>query len=355
MMTYFITFILIGSFFFLNFFIGVLFLKYNEAQKEEQRGLTKADMGWMDIQKLILSSEPDYETTNIPSQPWRKYFHDLVVSTQFEASIMICIVLNMFQMALSHENQEPYWTYYQGIANNMFAIIYALEASFKLVAFGKSYFSNGWNRFDFIVVMTAIMDSVLKMFADKDDSNFLRLGPQIDSVLRVMRITRVIKLANQDDGLKAIIETIMFSILSLANVFVLLLIVFFMFSILGVTAFNEVNRGDVIDEHKNFRNFGHAFLLLFAVSTGEDWNRIMFDCSRTPQEGCIEGETCGAAPYSYWYFYIMVLTCSHVMLNLFILVIIQQFEKYYLPKENMISLFKTDQMAFMKVWKKFTM
>mmetsp|Transcript_20712 Transcript_20712/g.31743 ORF Transcript_20712/g.31743 Transcript_20712/m.31743 type:complete len:82 (-) Transcript_20712:1836-2081(-) len=28
---YFVTFILIGSFFFLNFFIGVLFLKYNQA------------------------------------------------------------------------------------------------------------------------------------------------------------------------------------------------------------------------------------------------------------------------------------------------------------------------------------
>jgi hypothetical protein len=32
---YFVIFIMIGSFFFLNFFIGVLFLKYNQAQKEE--------------------------------------------------------------------------------------------------------------------------------------------------------------------------------------------------------------------------------------------------------------------------------------------------------------------------------
>jgi len=68
----------------------------------------------------------------------------------------------------------------------------------------------------------------------------------------------------------------------------------------------------------------------------------MFDCSRTKADGCIEGETCGSPPFSYWYFYVMVLVCSHVMLNLFILVIIQQFEKYYLPKENMITLFKND-------------
>jgi hypothetical protein len=48
-MIYFVAFILIGSFFLLNFFIGVLFLKFNQAQREEQRGLTNRDMAWMDI------------------------------------------------------------------------------------------------------------------------------------------------------------------------------------------------------------------------------------------------------------------------------------------------------------------
>ena len=146
----------------------------------------------------------------------------------------------------------------------------------------------------------------------------------------------------------------MFSIPSLANVFLLLMIVYFMFSILGNFFFREVKQGEVIDDLKNFSNFGNAFLLLFAISTGEDWNKIMFDCSRTEEDECIPGETCGAAPISYWYFWLMILICSHVMLNLFILVIIQQFEKYYLPKESMITHFKKDLKAFMNVWKKFT-
>jgi len=45
-MFFFIIFILIGSFFFLNFFIGVLFLKYNEAQAEENRGMSDKALGW---------------------------------------------------------------------------------------------------------------------------------------------------------------------------------------------------------------------------------------------------------------------------------------------------------------------
>jgi voltage-gated sodium channel type XI alpha len=72
----------------------------------------------------------------------------------------------------------------------------------------------------------------------------------------------------------------MFSIPSLANVFMLLMLIFFMFAVSGNSLFREVKRGDVIDDLKNFGDFASAFVLLFAVSTGEDWNKIMFDCSR---------------------------------------------------------------------------
>lgn len=84
----------------------------------------------------------------------------------------------------------------------------------------------------------------------------------------------------------------MFSIPVLFNVFMLLMLIFFMFSILGVFMFGNVKSGDVIDDLKNFNNFFNAFLLLFAITTGEDWNKIMFDCSRTPPN-CVPDETCG--------------------------------------------------------------
>jgi NADH:ubiquinone oxidoreductase subunit 3 (subunit A) len=79
-MIYFVIFILIGSFFFLNFFVGVLFLKFDNAQKEEQKGFSKDDLNWQDIQKLIIKAQPQYESTNVPSSTWRQYFHELVCS-----------------------------------------------------------------------------------------------------------------------------------------------------------------------------------------------------------------------------------------------------------------------------------
>ena len=230
--------------------------------------------------------------------------------------------------------------------NIIFTIIFIIEATFKLIAYGGSYFENAWNKFDFFVVVSSLMDFVLGAL-DSSALDSVKALPQLARVLRVLRVTRLLKFAA---GLQAIIQTIMFSIPSLANVFGLLMLIFFMFAVSGNFLFGAVIQGDVISELKNFGDFTSAFILMFAVSTGEDWNKIMFDCSRTEADGCIKGQTCGNV-FAFAYFIILVVMCTHVMLNLFILVIIQQFEKYYLPKDNMIVLFKRDLDSFMRVWK----
>lgn len=48
-MIFFIVFIMIGSFFFLNFFIGVLFLNYEHAQKKEEAGYSKDQLYWLEL------------------------------------------------------------------------------------------------------------------------------------------------------------------------------------------------------------------------------------------------------------------------------------------------------------------
>jgi hypothetical protein len=138
------------------------------------------------------------------------------------------------------------------------------------------------------------------------------------------------------------------------NVVLLLMLIYLMFSILGNFLFKDIGDGEVISSIVNFKTFDSAFFLLIAVSTGESWPIYMMDCSRTPSEDCIAGVTCGVPPWSYVYFYTMVLVISYVMLNLFVLVIIEQFNKYYLPKENTISKFQNDFIVFMETWKIFT-
>jgi hypothetical protein len=63
----------------------------------------------------------------------------------------------------------------------------------------------------------------------------------------------------------------------------------------------------------------------------------MYDCMDTPPN-CTEGKTCGWS-YAAVYYIVFVLVITHVMLNLFILVIIQQFDTYYVADDNPISTF----------------
>lgn len=112
--------------------------------------------------------------------------------------------------------------------------------------------------------------------------------------------------------------------------------------------FNGVKRGEIIDEYKNFQVFDRSFLLLFSISTGEDWNIIMYDCNHT-LPNCIPGETCGSglAPV---YFISVIVLATYIMLNLFILVIIQQFEKLYLAENGPLQLFNRDNQIITAAW-----
>ncbi len=125
---------------------------------------------------MIVQAEPDYETTNVPKQEWRKYFHALVGSNKFDVIIMICIVLNMFQMALIFEGATPEYLKILDNVNIVFTTVFLIEAILKLTAYGSSYFKNTWNKFDFIVVCASLFD-ILMSLMDASSLKFLRVGP----------------------------------------------------------------------------------------------------------------------------------------------------------------------------------
>jgi hypothetical protein len=100
------------------------------------------------------------------------------------------------------------------------------------------------------------------------------------------------------------------------------MLIYFIFSILATFLFKSITEGAIIDENNNFQNFGMSMLLLIRISTGEDWNYIMKDTMNTEDDKCIPNKTCGS-PWSPLFFFPYMMLCTFIMLNLFILVIIQ--------------------------------
>ena len=121
-------------------------------------------------------------------------------------------------------------------------------------------------------------------------------------------------------GLQKLIETLLYSLPSLINISALLMLVFFIYSVLGVFLFKSVTNGLLVTKYNNFSNFGVAMLTLFRCSTGENWNLIMFDMMQGSRKN--NNYLFVLKAFSPLFFITFETICAFVMLNLFILIII---------------------------------
>lgn len=135
---------------------------------------------------------------------------------------------------------------------------------------------------------------------------------------------------------------------SLLNVGALFTLVLFIYSILGNFLFKNVKEGSLeVREFRNFWNFHNSILSLFVYSTGENWPNMMYDCGRTSD--CVDGVNCGS-DFSVFFFLTFTMMATTVMLNLFVLIILNDFEAYNLKDDNPVELFKENLENFRSIW-----
>lgn len=351
---YFVIFLMIGSMFLLNLFVGVMFVEFTRVQKKETSTfgdiiMTEAQLNWLEIHKMILRAEPDYNSRTVPPTfNWRKPFHEFVTSIPFELFIAAIILLNMALMGMFYEEASETYLMALDIINYIFTGIFTVELMLKLCAYSWDFWYDAWNVFDFIIVVCSFVDIIFSNVGGTS-LKMLRIGPQLIRVLRVLRVSRLLRLVKKYKRLQDIMEIIQLCLPSMMNVFSLLALVLFIYAVLGCYLFGDVTEGDAINEFYNFGNFANSILLCFKLATGDDWNRFMFDCARTTY-GCAIGLGCGN-PIAFVYFLSLKLVITFIMMNLFILIVLQLFEKFFISKENILSKFKEDFAVFQEVWK----
>jgi hypothetical protein len=89
---------------------------------------------------------------------------------------MATIMLNMVQMALQYENAPVGLEDSLEFMNYIFSAIFFVEAVLKIIAYGDTYFENAWNKFDFFVVISSILD-ILIILLQSSKLSFLAVGP----------------------------------------------------------------------------------------------------------------------------------------------------------------------------------
>ncbi len=159
------------------------------------------------------------------------------------------------------------------VINYIFLVIFSLEAVLKISCMGTDYFSDSWNFFDFFIVCLTCTTLILQY------GNIMNIGSGT-SILRVFRLGRVFRLINRAKSLRMIFNTFLITLPSLFNIGALLLLVIFIYTILGVELFAYIRLQENLTIDANFQTFFDSFITLLRVSTGEGWNFIQDDLLR---------------------------------------------------------------------------
>lgn len=264
--------------------------------------------------------------------------HNVVTSKYFDLAIAAVIGLNVVTMALEYYMMPIALEYALKIFNYFFTAVFILEAIMKLVALGfKLYMKEKWNQLDVGIVMLSVVGIVLEELETK----IIPINPTIIRVMRVMRIARVLKLLKMAKGIRALLDTVMQALPQVGNLGLLFFLLFFIFAALGVELFGRLECSDDypcqgLGEHAHFANFGMAFLTLFRVATGDNWNGIMKDTLRDDcddEADCVRN-CCVSSIIAPIFFVIFVLMAQFVLVNVVVAVLMKHLEESHKQIED---------------------
>lgn len=190
----------------------------------------------------------------------------LVDHRYFQRLILLAILINAISMGIEYHNQPEQLTEAVEISNIVFACLFLVEMTLKLIAHGLyDYVIDGFNCFDGCIVIL----SILELFESSSGSGL--------SVLRTFRLLRILKLVRFMPALRRQLLIMLRTLDNVAVFFALLVLFIFIFSILGMNLFGckfceTLPDGTERCDRKNFNSLLWSLVTVFQILTQEDWN-----------------------------------------------------------------------------------
>ncbi|XP_003505988.1 sodium channel protein type 11 subunit alpha [Cricetulus griseus] len=346
---YFVVFIIFGSFFTLNLFIGVIIDNFNQQQKKisgQDIFMTEEQKKYYNAMKKLGTKKPQKPIPR-PLNKCQAFVFDLVTSQVFDVIILGLIVLNMIIMMAEYEGQTQEVKNIFDIINIAFVVIFTIECLIKMFALRQYYFTNGWNLFDCVVVVLSIISSLVSGL-----ENSVPFPPTLFRIVRLARIGRILRLVRAARGIRTLLFALMMSLPSLFNIGLLLFLVMFIYAIFGMNCFSKVERGSGIDDIFNFETFSGSMLCLFQVTTSAGWDSLLSpmlaskaDTNSSSQDSCQQPRV------AIIYFVSYIIISFLIVVNMYIAVILENFNTA--TEESADPLGEDDFEIFYEIWEKF--
>uniref|UniRef100_F6QCF9 Sodium channel protein n=1 Tax=Ciona intestinalis TaxID=7719 RepID=F6QCF9_CIOIN len=354
---YFVGFIVFGSFFTLNLFIGVIIDNFNQQKKKlggQDIFMTEEQRKYYNAMKKLGSKKPQKPVPR-PKNKLQAWVFDIVTHQMFEITIMLLIVANMVTMMIETHDMSPTFESILEYVNYVFVAIFTGEALIKMFALRHHYFKNPWNVFDFIVVILSIIGSTMSELINK-----YFVQPTLFRIIRLARIGRILRLIKGAKGIRTLLFALMMSLPALVNIGLLLILVMFIYSIFGMSQFAYVHRGAGVDDMFNFETFGNSFLCLFMITTSAGWAGLlspMLDyeypyCNPDLQNGNPNNTgDCGSPTTAIAFFVTYLIFTFLIVVNMYIAIILENFG--VATEESADPLGEDDFEMFYEVWERF--
>uniref|UniRef100_A0A674AH12 Sodium channel protein n=1 Tax=Salmo trutta TaxID=8032 RepID=A0A674AH12_SALTR len=357
MYLYFVIFIIFGSFFTLNLFIGVIIDNFNQ-QKRKISGqdifMTDEQRKYYNAMKKIGSKKPEKPIPR-PTNILQGFLFDLVSKQAFDIIIMMLIIVNMVTMMVETDDQSARMESILNKINLIFIVIFTTECLMKIVALRCYFFTVGWNIFDFVVIILSIVGIVL---ADIIEKYFV--SPTLFRVIRLARIGRVLRLIRGAKGIRTLLFALMMSMPALFNIGLLLFLVMFIYAIFGMANFAYVKKKEGIDDMFNFETFGNSMICLFQISTSAGWDNVLEPIMSNSPEECeayvvntgtnVRGN-CGNPSVAIAFCVSYIIISFLIVVNMYIAIILENFS--VATEESTEPLSEDDFEMFYEVWEKF--
>ncbi|XP_037098583.1 voltage-dependent L-type calcium channel subunit alpha-1C isoform X6 [Syngnathus acus] len=379
---FFIIYIIIIAFFMMNIFVGFVIVTFQEQGEQEYKNC-ELDKNQRQCVEYALKARP--LRRYIPKNPYQYKVWYVVNSSYFEYLMFTLILLNTICLAMQHHGQTKNFNDAMNILNMLFTGLFTVEMILKLIAFKpRGYFSDPWNVFDFLIVIGSIIDVILSeinhYFVDAWNAfdALIVVGSIVDIAItevnglqnseenarisitffRLFRVMRLVKLLSRGEGIRTLLWTFIKSFQALPYVALLIVMLFFIYAVIGMQMFGKIALQDhtQINRNNNFQTFPQAVLLLFRCATGEAWQEIMLACS--PYRPCEKGssnenitiqEDCGSQ-FAIIYFVSFYMLCAFLIINLFVAVIMDNFD--YLTRDwSILGPHHLDE--FKRIWAEY--
>ncbi|XP_058166618.1 sodium channel protein para isoform X41 [Anopheles ziemanni] len=354
MYLYFVFFIIFGSFFTLNLFIGVIIDNFNEQKKKAGGSLemfmTEDQKKYYNAMKKMGSKKP---LKAIPRPRWRPQaiVFEIVTNKKFDMIIMLFIGFNMLTMTLDHYKQSETFSAVLDYLNMIFICIFSSECLMKIFALRYHYFIEPWNLFDFVVVILSILGLVLSDLIEK-----YFVSPTLLRVVRVAKVGRVLRLVKGAKGIRTLLFALAMSLPALFNICLLLFLVMFIFAIFGMSFFMHVQDKSGLDDVYNFKTFGQSMILLFQMSTSAGWDGVLDGIIN--EEGCLPPNTdegypgnCGSATIGITYLLAYLVISFLIVINMYIAVILENYSQA--TEDVQEGLTDDDYDMYYEIWQQF--